>query len=139
MSFGGGRVGWRVLCLLPEAALRLALARLALWVLAYGRVIRLWGLRPLVAPAPQQVAAPPQEVGLAIDIAARRLVPCSNCLCRALAAHGMLRRRGWSSQLGVGLMKADDRLYSHAWLCCGAHWISGRRGHGNARFAVWFS
>lgn len=124
---------------LPEAALRLWLVRIALWFLPYGRVIQLCGLEHVQVP-PSGTEECPQLAALrrAVDVAARRLVPASTCLCQALAAHGMLRSRGFHSSLAVGLLKDSGQLSAHAWLQLGSCWVTGRSGHEGARMIVWF-
>lgn len=130
---------WAVVPLIPEAVARLAVARVALWCLPYGRVIRLCGLLHSEPPAPGTHECPPLgPVRRAVSIASGRLVPWSTCLTRALAAHGMLRRRGYRSHLAVGLSKEDGRLQAHAWLRLGAHWVTGQAGHKRSRMVVWF-
>ncbi len=51
---------------------------------------------------------------------ADRLPMHTTCLVRALAGHAMSRRRGWSSELRIGVLpqRLDDAtpLRSHAWI-----------------------
>jgi Transglutaminase-like superfamily len=49
----------------------------------------------------------------------------SACLPRALAAQAMLRRRGISSRLCLGVARENGKLTAHAWVEIGQHKIVG--------------
>jgi transglutaminase superfamily protein len=60
------------------------------------------------------------QIGWAVSAAGRRL-PGRTCLMEALAADVMLRRRGYESELHLGIRKTGDRsqpLDAHAWVEC---------------------
>jgi len=99
--------------LLFEAALALAVARLALWCLPF----RVWSARP--APVPRTPATPqPDLATLAWAIAAAsRVVPCATCLVRALAARRLFARHGYPVTLCIGVARSPESGFAaHAWL-----------------------
>ena len=49
----------------------------------------------------------------------------NKCLAEAIAAKGMMRRRGISSTLYLGLAKDGGELAAHAWLRCGGKIVTG--------------
>jgi hypothetical protein len=113
--------------LLAEAAMCLALARLALLVLPFPRIGRYLG--QLRAPGPQTDGAGSvsvaeaerritADVRWAVDRAARLLPFRTVCLPRALAAWQMLHIRHIPSRLHFGALgKQPNRaLETHAWL-----------------------
>jgi len=56
----------------------------------------------------------------------------SNCFNKALAAHFMLRRRGISSTLILGVAKYKEKMEAHAWLTSGDQILTG--GYEHERF-----
>jgi hypothetical protein len=56
---------------------------------------------------------------------ARRAVPGTTCLTRALAAGWMLRRRGQPARVVIGVAMASGTLEAHAWLELGGTVIIG--------------
>jgi hypothetical protein len=56
---------------------------------------------------------------------ARRAVPGTTCLTRALAAGWMLRRRGQPARIVIGVAMASGKLEAHAWLELGETVIVG--------------
>jgi hypothetical protein len=60
--------------------------------------------------------------------AAYRLLPIdSTCLRKSLVLYALLRRRGATPQLCVGVKKDGNHLAAHAWIECGD--ITTRGGH----------
>jgi hypothetical protein len=53
----------------------------------------------------------------------------SNCFNKALAAHFMLRRRGISSTLYLGVAKNKEKMEAHAWLLSGDQIVTGGAEH----------
>ena len=49
----------------------------------------------------------------------------SKCLVRALTAQKMLKSRGISTTLYLGVKKEADEMKAHAWLRCGKIFVSG--------------
>lgn len=56
---------------------------------------------------------------------ARQAVPGTTCLTRALAAGWMLRRRGQSARVVIGVAMASGKLEAHAWLELGETVVVG--------------
>jgi len=99
-----------------SAAGLLATVRVGLWVLPFRWVhgaVRAFGKRP----RPLDEDGPPvQRVVWAVGAAAR-LVPRATCLVRALAAQALLARRGYASELRLGVSGGPRRTFSaHAWI-----------------------
>jgi Transglutaminase-like superfamily len=99
---------------LREAAVTLLLARVAVRVVPAARVFG-WASRP-----PRQVrrfaADEVDWVLWAIDAAAAKFRKETLCLPRALATHAMLRRRGITSRVCLGVARQQDKLAAHAWV-----------------------
>jgi len=56
----------------------------------------------------------------------------SVCLPQAVAAKWMIKRRGISGTLYLGVMKDEtkpDKLAAHAWVRCGQFILTGAKGH----------
>jgi hypothetical protein len=99
---------------LREAAVSLLLARIAVRVIPAARVFA-WANRP--PRRSRRFAA--DEVGWvlwAIDAAAAKSRKETLCLPRALATHSMLRRRGVTSRVCLGVAREEDKLAAHAWV-----------------------
>lgn len=50
------------------------------------------------------------------------------CLAQAIAAQRLLKQRKIPSQLYLGVHKNQSELKAHAWLKCGEHFITGKKG-----------
>ncbi len=100
---------------LREAAVRLALARLAVrflpaaWVLA-------WARRPPRHVNRFVLTEAAGWVPWAIETITAKPWMQAACLPRALAAQAMLRRRGVASRLCLGVARDDTGLSAHAWI-----------------------
>jgi hypothetical protein len=99
---------------LREASVSLLLARVAVRVIPAARVFG-WANRP-----PRQTRRfAADEIGWvlwSIDAAAAKFRKETLCLPRALAAHSMLRRRGITSRVCLGVAREQDKLTAHAWV-----------------------
>lgn len=99
---------------LREAAASLLLARIAVRLIPAAWVFA-WADRP-----PRQVRRfAADEIGWvlwAIDAAAAKFREETLCLPRALAAHAMLRRRGITSRVCLGVARERDQIAAHAWV-----------------------
>jgi Transglutaminase-like superfamily len=98
--------------LLIQAAPRVALARVGLWLLPLSSVrwlvTRKWG-RTTLTGSPQQVV---WAVGMV-----SRYIPQSTCLVRALATQGLLAQSSQPSQLHVGVaLDEQGKFQAHAWV-----------------------
>ena len=113
----------------------------AFWLLA-GRIAVPWfefrriaGVLRLVETsvadtALTQEGPTPQQVAWAVEAVAGNAPWTSTCLMRALAGNVLLRRRGISSvlTLGVATTGASGTIVAHAWLRCGESVLIGGRG-----------
>lgn len=107
-----------------EAALSLTLARA--WLVMPARLLRGAG-GATASPIGEEPSTDPlvRAVTVALVRAARRLPWSSTCLVRALAGRSMLRRRGISSVLHLGVSTRNGRLTAHAWLTVGNATVIG--------------
>jgi hypothetical protein len=101
---------------LASAGIVVVLVRLSLWFvpsrILLGRVSRMVTGAPLPADGNPVV----RQVGWAVRAVSRR-VPQASCLTQALATQILLARRGYSSQLRIGVVKeADAGFAAHAWV-----------------------
>jgi hypothetical protein len=115
--------------LIVEAAVLVALVWTGLRLLPFHQLRRL-----LDRYAGPRQLSPPQTTALdripwAVDAAANRCIFPATCLVRALVADAMLRRRGFATQLRVGVRLCGERtsrvLEAHAWLECNDRVIIG--------------
>ena len=102
--------------LAAEAAGWLVLAGLALRLTTFARLAAAAG-RPQEHGRGGDPAAAAADIGWAVDAAARRAPWTPRCFERGLAAHFMLRRRGWDPTLCYGA-RSDDSLgpSAHVWV-----------------------
>lgn len=119
---------------LAEATVALTVARLAVhflppaWVFAWaGRFPR-----PIQRFRREEV----EWISWAVDTAGSSPGMQALCLPRAIAAQGMLRRRGIASRLCLGVARRDDGLVAHAWVEIGQDIIvGGVEAHGYTKIA----
>jgi hypothetical protein len=107
---------------LREAAIMLALARVAVRFIAPARVFA-WADRPprcINRFAADEV----RWISWAVNQTAERRMNAL-CLPRALAAHAMLRRRGIAGRLCLGVARDGDEIGAHAWVEVGNDKIVG--------------
>jgi hypothetical protein len=88
---------------------------LALRAVSLRRLLQLlaWGA-PEPSPKPQPERA--ERAAQLVDIAARRGVYAGNCLSQSLTLWWLLRRRGISCDLRLGVRREGDTLLAHAWV-----------------------
>lgn len=109
--------------LLLEAAFFLALARLAILVIPFRRIVP-WLERTPDSPDRNAVAI--AAVRRAVDVAQRNVPWNAVCLPQAMASKAMLARRGQGSALHIGAAMADGGgLMAHAWLVAGGEIVVG--------------
>lgn len=107
---------WRERRLLTGVALLLASLRIALTVLPFRMVLRLFDTPP------RRGMRPPSEVYRrrvvwAVDAVGRRMLGSRPCLAQALAVRWMFRRHGEETALRIGVRRgAAGRIEAHAWL-----------------------
>ena len=71
-----------------------------------------------------------EEIGWAVGVLARRVPWDGRCLVQALAATGMLRRRGLEGTVSFGVCRGGmTELDAHAWLRFGSYMVTGGPGH----------
>jgi hypothetical protein len=113
-------------CLICEAALMLALARLIVVTVPF-RLIAPWLRRAPAEPSCDQKLL--LAVRQAVTIAARNVPWNAVCLPQALAAKSMLARRGWGSTFHLGAtFDSNGKLIAHAWLVAGGQVVVGAAG-----------
>jgi len=118
--------------LLWEALISLALARIAMACLPFRRIALWLGTPGTETPvnatnAQVQIA---QEIGWSVECLARRVPWDGRCLAQALAATGMLRRRGLEGTVTFGAERGQSgHLIAHAWLRFGPCSVTGGRGY----------
>ncbi len=124
--------------LFGEAWLALGVARLALLCITFRRTARSLGLTTLPGEPAREAAIAPTahpsapDVGWAVQAAARRTPWQSACLAQALTATWMLKRRGGSGVLYLGVRhnrEANKEVLAHAWLRSGPQIVTGGAGH----------
>jgi hypothetical protein len=123
-------------CLL-EAGCWLGFARVAFLVLPFRLVAR--GLGMHMAISPDNFEVTPIElldrISWSVAAASRHLPWECTCLAQAMAAKAMLKCRGVSSTLYLGVAKQNEsNLQAHAWLRCGERILTG--GQAMANFTV---
>lgn len=114
--------------LLCEALAALAIARLAMACLPFRRIAGWLGTpgaeSPMTASAEQVSTA--LRVGWAVGVWGRRVPWDARCLAQALAATGMLRRRGLEGTVSFGARQGTGGGFeAHAWLRFGSEIVTG--------------
>jgi hypothetical protein len=109
---------------LREASVMLLLARLAVRLVPPARLFA-WADRP-IRKVRRFAVGDADWVTWAIGHVAARPGMDASCLPRALAAHGMLRRRGIPSRLCLGVARSGEDVAAHAWIE-----VSGRKTVGS--------
>lgn len=113
---------------------RLLVLEAAFWLVYYRLVLKVLPFRKLAAAyqhaepgtrsPPNARAVSPTKV--AIQSAVRRLPFVCSCLCQALAAGRMLRRRGITSTVFIGAtLDSTGEFESHAWIEAGTTIVAG--------------
>jgi hypothetical protein len=99
---------------LREAAVAIVLARLAVRLIPAARIFA-WAARPPRRDG-RFAADETDWILWAVDTAAAKPWIKALCLPRALAAHAMLRRRGITSRVCLGVAREHGNLAAHAWV-----------------------
>lgn len=112
------RLGWRDRALVAEAVLLLGAASLAIRLLPFRTVASMAAKNGRTrAPAGPDAA---RRLRWAILAAARRVPWRAVCFQQGLAAHWMLRRRGYASRLHYGARaEPGSDLKAHVWVRSG--------------------
>ncbi len=128
--------------LLWEALVALAMARLAMALLPFRRIAAWLGTpgaeSPAMATADEIRTA--KEIGWAVEVLGRRVPWDGRCLARALAATGMLRRRGLEGTVSFGSRQSESAGFdAHAWLRLGSFIVTGTHDHEQFRVFTTFA
>jgi hypothetical protein len=120
--------------LLGEALVGLALARAAMFWIPFRRIAAWLGTPGAVSPgaATEEEVRIAEEIGWAVGVVARRVPWDGRCLAQALAATGMLRRRGLEGTVSFGAGReesSESEFSAHAWLQVGSCIVTGGPGH----------
>ena len=118
--------------LLGEALIALLIARAALAFLPFRRIAAWLGTAGAESPATatSEEIRTAQEVGWAVGAVARRVPWDGRCFAQALAATGMLRRRGLEGTVSFGASQGESaRFDAHAWLRLGSCMVTGGPAH----------
>ena len=110
----------------------LAIARIAMALLPFRRIAAWLGIPGAETPATATTAeiCVAEEIGWAVGVVARRVPWDGRCLVQALAATGMLRRRGLEGTVSFGVCRGEiTDLDAHAWLRFGSCMVTGGIGH----------
>ena len=127
---------------LGEALVALAIARVAMAVLPFRRIAAWLGTPGVESPpvAPAEDIRVAQEIGWAVGILGSRVPWDGRCLARALAATGMLRRRGLESTVIFGACQNESSGFdAHAWLRLGPFIVTGEPEHERFRTLTTFA
>lgn len=108
-----------------EAAVWLLCARLALGLLPFRWALAVFRLAPGHATEGRVADDEATAVGRAVMRAARHVPFRAVCIQQSFAALAMLRRRGLSATVRLGLARGDDGLAAHAWSLCGDVAVTG--------------
>lgn len=117
-------IGWARQRLVPEAVVALLVARITLLAVPFPKLAARWGvLRPVGDPrlalpmASADAVEVARAIGWAVTATASVMPFKAMCIQQAVAARGMLARRGVASLLHYGAGRDEDSaLVAHAWL-----------------------
>ena len=118
--------------LLWEALIALAMARLAMAFLPFRRVAAWLGTPGAESPATvtAEETCIAKDIGWAVGILGPRVPWDGRCLAQALAATGMLRRRGLEGTVSFGARQGESAGFdAHTWLRLGSCVVTGGPGH----------
>jgi len=111
--------------LLLGAAGWLAVARVWLLVLPFRELAGRLGTRA------ESVEADPEwleRIGRAVGAAAAHVPWRSDCFPQSIAAHQLLKHRGYASTIHLGVERGGEgELRGHAWVTCGQVMVTGGR------------
>ena len=104
--------------LLAEASTLVTIVNLALRFLPYRFLERMNRVKAAATGSAIPASAAPGKIGWAVQAVSRRLPGRNACLVQALAAQAMLRRRGFVSDLRIGVAgrDPDGAIKAHAWV-----------------------
>lgn len=116
--------------LVLEALRELAWVRCLVWLVPFRRIARsLEKGEGNSKPTTNEELA--KRIGWAVRSVARYAPPFCTCLVQSLAAHRMLRRRGFQTETFLGVTKEEEtgEIKAHAWLRCCGQILTGEERH----------
>lgn len=118
--------------MLAEALIALAVARMAMALIPFRRIAG-WlgtpGAESSATATPEELSQA-EEIGWAVGVLGPRVPWDGRCLAQALAATGMLRRRGLEGTVTFGVREgASAGFDAHAWLRIGSCVVTGGPGY----------
>jgi hypothetical protein len=118
--------------LLWEALVALAVARIVMACVPFRRIAGWLGTPGVESPAtatPEE-ARTAEAIGWAVRVLGQRVPWDGRCLAQALAASGMLRRRGLEGTVAFGVHESKPAGFdAHAWLRVGSCIVTGGAGY----------
>lgn len=127
-----GRISRGRRSLLWEALVALAIARVAMAFLPFRRIAAWLGTPGAESPATATVeeTSIAKDIGWAVGVLGPRVPWDGRCLAQALAATGMLRRRGLEGTVSFGARQGNAAAFdAHAWLRLGSCVVTGGPAH----------
>jgi hypothetical protein len=125
-------MSWSDRALAFESLIALAAARIFVKVTKGKNLVSRIGGQPVRGPDEQSASVdssissgPASRVGAMVEHVARATWWRSVCLEKALAGKWMLRRRGISSTMYVGMARRDGEFVAHAWLVGEGQTVTG--------------
>lgn len=134
------RLTWPQRGLVVEAFCLLGLTRAASFWLPFRYLVPYLGDVQQESPTaihPSQIDVS-EQIGWIVRAMSHYTPWTSNCMAQAMAAKFMLRRRGISSTLYIGVAKTGELLAGHAWLRAGTHIITGGGALGRYKQVIRF-
>lgn len=116
----------------PEALVLSAYYRFRILHTKFSRIAEKVGTQGVETGHEHAMCEVPYEIANVIDSICTKTHWESKCLVRALTAANMLKRRGFSGTLYMGVQMNDGKMAAHAWLRCGDLFVTGGNGLGYA-------
>jgi hypothetical protein len=108
------------------------MARIAMAFLPFRRIAAWLGTPGAQTPVTvtAEECSKAEAIGWAVEIVGRRVPWDGRCLAQALAASGMLRRRGLEGTVSFGVSEGESAEFdAHAWLRIGPNIVTGGSEH----------
>jgi hypothetical protein len=106
--------------LLIQVVALLGAIRLGVWLVPFGTIRRVLGRiarRGSLNSSAEEEATAIARVVQAVETAGRHCPAIATCLTQALAAHVLIGRAGYQSDLRIGITRDDrGKFVAHAWL-----------------------
>jgi hypothetical protein len=131
------RIPWPEKWLLAETLCLTGVVRLSIILLPFRWLSPMLGQHMMESPSEEEagILDAARQVGWAVDTASRYTPWASKCLVQAIVGKVLLRQRGISNTLYLGVGQEEgEGLTAHAWLRSGNIILTG--SHGRERFTV---